>query len=52
MDWNTVLNLIGVILFWVWMNEAFERNTPYVAYLYLFLSAWNGAAIGARYINW
>ena len=49
---DTIINVIFMVLFWFWANDAFERNTPYVAYLYLFLSAWNGAAIGARYINW
>ena len=53
MEWHwfeTAINVFFIVLFWIWMNDAFERETPYVAYLYLFLSAMNGAAIGARYL--
>jgi hypothetical protein len=47
---ETALNILGMVLFWFWATEAFERDTPYVGYLYIFLSAWNGASLGVRYL--
>lgn len=47
---ETALNVFLAVILWIWANDAFERETPYVGYLYLILSAANGAAIGARYL--
>lgn len=53
MDWdlvNTAVNVFFMVLFWVWADDAFERDTPFIGYLYIFISAANGASIGAKYL--
>ena len=47
---ETALNVFFMVILWFWAMEAFERDTPYVGYFYIFLSAWNGASIGVRYL--
>ncbi len=47
---ETVFNVLFMVICWFWATEAFERDTPFVGYLYIFISAWNAASLGARYL--
>ena len=51
MDWlNTAINFFFIVLFWIWSDDAYERETPIIGFLYLVLSAANAATIGVRYL--
>jgi hypothetical protein len=43
-----IFNVVFAYLCWKWSQECFEdEGRQYVGWLYLFLSAWNGASAAA-----
>jgi len=41
------LNGFLMVLLWNWSKDAFENDMPFMGWLYIFFSAWNGAALAA-----